>query len=125
MKKLLAVAMVLLMGLPALINAVAVSDYLIRYEVYDQELCENKDAPELQCHGTCQLMQKLAAPQEGPEAPALPALTESLDFPALLHEHQIALFTPSFFPATPRFYRAPYAPSPYLKGDVNPPEFIA
>ncbi|GEM_PF-1759827 len=36
-----------------------VLDYTLHYGAYANVLCENKDKPELQCNGTCQLAQKL------------------------------------------------------------------
>jgi hypothetical protein len=55
-------------------------DYMLRYQTYSEELCENKNQPELQCHGTCQLAQILQLEEESSSnQPALP-LSEGLSF---------------------------------------------
>lgn len=52
---------------------VTVMDYTVHYGTYANELCENKDKPQLHCNGTCQLMQKLKAMGEArEETPVLP-----------------------------------------------------
>ena len=38
---------------------VPVVDYLINYEYISNELCENKDKPELKCNGKCHLAKKI------------------------------------------------------------------
>lgn len=58
--------------------------YTLNYGYYANELCENKDKPELACHGTCQLMQKLNLEEENePKAPALPQFEGLEEYMAL------------------------------------------
>lgn len=58
--------------------------YTINFGYYANELCENKDKPELACHGTCQLMQKLNLDKENePKAPALPQFEGLEEYMAL------------------------------------------
>ena len=51
--------------------AFPVLDYTFHYGTYANVLCENKDKPELQCNGTCQLAEKLNL-ETSKEEPALP-----------------------------------------------------
>ncbi|MGB1043087.1 MAG: hypothetical protein ACPGU6_06815 [Tenacibaculum sp.] len=39
-------------------------EYVINYDYISKVLCINKDKPELQCNGKCQLMQKLEKQQD-------------------------------------------------------------
>ena len=39
-------------------------EYAINYDYISKVLCINKDKPELQCNGKCQLMQKLEKQQD-------------------------------------------------------------
>lgn len=41
-----------------------VVDYVVNYEYIATELCVNKDKPEMQCNGKCQLMKELAKAAE-------------------------------------------------------------
>lgn len=52
-------------------SVVPVSDYLWNYTLYSEELCENKDQPELACNGTCQLATKLKINTPEPVKPQL------------------------------------------------------
>lgn len=48
-----------------------VADYIVNYEYISKVLCENRQKPELQCNGKCQLMKNLAkaAEDEKPISP--------------------------------------------------------
>jgi hypothetical protein len=62
--------------------------YLLDYERYDTELCENSDKPAMQCHGMCQLNDELNAVSEDQPNEAIPL--EGLrmkSFPEFIH-HQ-------------------------------------
>jgi len=52
-------------------SVVPVSDYLWNYSLYSQELCENKEKPDLACNGTCQLATKLKLNTPEPAQPQL------------------------------------------------------
>ncbi len=41
-----------------------VMDYFINYDYIANELCENKEKPELHCNGKCHLMKELAKASE-------------------------------------------------------------
>tara|TARA_R110000868_G_scaffold162182_1_gene393194 strand:- start:1000 stop:1410 length:411 start_codon:yes stop_codon:yes gene_type:complete len=43
-------------------SLIVIGDYVIDYQSYKYEKCENKDRPELKCNGTCQLAKLLASP---------------------------------------------------------------
>ena len=49
-----------------------VGNYLVQYNRYVTELCENRDKPELHCNGKCQLAQELKQASETPDSPAVP-----------------------------------------------------
>jgi len=52
---------ILLVALTMLIKPLwPVGEYIMNYDYIVNELCENKDKPELQCNGKCYLMQLLA-----------------------------------------------------------------
>ena len=51
---------------------IPVIHYSINFGVYANELCENKDKPELHCNGTCALAKKLNLNSEKPDKPILP-----------------------------------------------------
>ncbi len=55
-KKTLFIVALLLLLKPVL----PVFDYIINYEYIANELCENKEEPELKCNGKCHLMKELA-----------------------------------------------------------------
>ncbi|MCK5908299.1 MAG: hypothetical protein KAG37_11930 [Flavobacteriales bacterium] len=44
-----------------------VFNYIANYEYISQELCENKDKPELECNGKCYLIKQTRALQEEQE----------------------------------------------------------
>lgn len=58
---------------------VPIIHYTVNYGLYANELCENKDKPELHCNGTCALAKKLQLDNEVSDKPALPHF-ESLDW---------------------------------------------
>lgn len=69
----LAVLFAFLILLPSLVKVVIVGNYLVQYERYATELCENQDKPELACNGKCQMMKELnESEQNAPVAPSLP-----------------------------------------------------
>lgn len=62
--------------------------YAMNYGLYANELCENKDKPELECNGTCAFAKKLNLNQESEKSPSLPFF-ETLDyFMALLNDSE-------------------------------------
>lgn len=73
MKRLLSIVFVLLILAPSVLKLAVVGNYVVQYERYSQELCENLDKPELACNGKCQLMKELKETEaNGPVAPVLP-----------------------------------------------------
>lgn len=51
-------------------------NYWVQYDYYKTVLCENKDMPELECNGTCQLAKELKAAEKPAEAPKVPSSLE-------------------------------------------------
>lgn len=70
MQKLIAYLLLLSLALPFGIKTGMYVDYAVRYDYYKNEICENKNQPELQCNGTCQLAKFLA--EQEPKAPEVP-----------------------------------------------------
>ena len=60
MKKLVVIIALLFISKPI----IPVIDYVINYDYIVKELCENKEKPELQCNGKCQLMKEMAKAAE-------------------------------------------------------------
>ena len=48
-------------------QSMPVFNYIVNYEYISQELCENKDNPELHCNGKCYLIKQTRALQEEQE----------------------------------------------------------
>lgn len=63
-KKLVVVIALLFLSKPI----IPVFDYVINYDYIVKELCENKEKPELQCNGKCQLMKEMAKAAEAETA---------------------------------------------------------
>jgi len=59
-KKLVVIIALLFISKPI----IPVIDYVINYDYIVKELCENKEKPELQCNGKCQLMKEMAKAAE-------------------------------------------------------------
>lgn len=54
--------------------------YTANYGVYSNELCENKDVPELHCNGTCQLSKMLASINPKQDTPSIIPTYEGLQW---------------------------------------------
>ena len=59
-------------------------DYIFNYEYIANELCENKEKPELHCNGKCHLMKELAKASED-EMPVS-------DKKAAYHEYEVLFY---------------------------------
>ncbi len=87
--------------------AVHVVHYTLNYGTYANELCENKDKPQLNCNGTCILAQKLnmlETPAEK-EIPALP-IFEGLHWYIALLDEEPPVYYPVYRDLTTRLCRA-------------------
>lgn len=106
-----------------LYNAGVAVFYQLNYNYY-QELCENKDRPELHCNGTCVLSQQLAQRDQQHEPSQEPPIVEinfRLFTPPLFTQHLTA-----FSPATQSFYsirKSSLPPSPFNAISTPPPRF--
>ena len=81
--------------LPSFLKVAVLSHYVIEYERYVTELCENRDSPELACNGKCQVMKELKATEHSsPVAPVLPQI-KLQEQPACEHEQSRLLFFPT------------------------------
>jgi len=59
LKKIVVIAVLGVFFFSTIWNLVVLGDYAIRYSYYSQVLCINKNKPELQCNGNCQLIKNL------------------------------------------------------------------
>lgn len=114
-------ALIVVVLLSQLYNSFVVAGYQLNYEYYSQELCENKDQPELHCDGKCMLAKQLAVHQDSEkqgEAPTLlpsPQLfsmnQQSFPDPLVLAVDDVEHFIPQFL----------VPDSPMLNGIEHPP----
>jgi hypothetical protein len=87
MNKIASIVFVVAIALPLLWKTGVVLDYLADYANY-LEQCENKNQPELQCNGKCQLTKELnRIDRINPEQPELPS--------AVTHDEGPLFFFPS------------------------------
>lgn len=47
-------------ALPFITKVGVVSNYFFNYDYYSEVLCENKEVPEMNCNGSCQLSKELS-----------------------------------------------------------------
>jgi hypothetical protein len=78
--KAVALALSFLYMLIMLKPLIPVVKYTANYGVYSNELCENKDTPELLCNGTCQLSKMLVDMQDTENEPATIPIYEGLEW---------------------------------------------
>lgn len=64
MKRIIAIAFLLNLSVVSVYNLWQWSLFLINQEKITTELCENKDKPELECHGKCHLAKQLEKESE-------------------------------------------------------------
>lgn len=60
MKRFFVVILIFILVTPFLIKSSIYFDYFISYDTIVNELCENKDKPEMQCNGKCYMNKQLA-----------------------------------------------------------------
>lgn len=87
MRQFSAIGLVLILMLPLLAKVGVVSNYIIQYDRYAYQLCENKENSEMGCNGKCQMMKELKR-VDSPEtkAPALPGLLKTKDLQFALQQ---------------------------------------
>lgn len=91
MNRLVAILFLTFLTVPLMVKFSFMADYLVRYEYYQEVLCENQDRPELNCNGKCALAEKLAA-QSSPERPEIPSALEYEINSFLLSENSTETF---------------------------------
>lgn len=60
--------------MPLFVKLAVVTNYIVQYERYSNELCIYKDIDESSCNGKCQMMKELN--QTEPKSPSTPHLPE-------------------------------------------------
>lgn len=89
MKAVLTYFFAVLISATTFANLFLLADYAVRYNTYANELCENKDRPELDCDGKCQFA-KIMNRNSEPEKPQLNQIVE-VAFIAILYEVEIEI----------------------------------
>jgi len=83
MKKVFSTILIVILSAPTLVNIGVLLDYVVRYQTYVEELCENRNRPELHCNGKCQLAE-LQVSNEDPVEPIKPNLN-NLEIKVVFH----------------------------------------
>lgn len=75
-KSYIAILLLCIYGYSQWHGLIHIADYIIDYQTYKNEKCENKDRPELACKGTCQLAKLLSSPEKSaPELGTIPVFS--------------------------------------------------
>ncbi len=101
----------------------AIIHYTVNYGLYANELCENKDKPELECNGTCAFAKKLNLNQDSESRPSMP-LFENLDwYMALINTGELLNFSGSQKPLY-FSHNTSGVKTPFIKLHSPPPIFL-
>ncbi len=68
--------LIVVLTLPSLLKVGILVNYVVLYDRYVTELCENRDRPAMQCNGQCALTKELnsvEATENSAEAPEIPS----------------------------------------------------
>lgn len=95
-------------------------DFTINQERITEEFCENKDKPQLKCHGKCYLSKILAEQLEAEDNSLLPDISKEDPIGKVEPVFVISPNDSDFFLTPPPYIK--YAKSAYLKVIDNPPE---
>lgn len=120
MKQILSYFFASLVAATTLANLFLLADYAVRYNTYANELCENKDRPELDCDGKCQFA-KIMNRHSEPEKPQLNQIVE-VAFIAVLSEVEIEIpFRIDGKSGTQQFWHNELLPTGMQPGIPTPP----
>lgn len=115
-------ALLFLMLYSQLYNSFVTAVYQLNYDYYAEELCENKDKPELHCDGKCYFSKQLALQEETPKETEPPMLLPVIKlFPAPLIVELNAGCCPENYQAFTSFDMT-LPESIQLKGIDHPPQ---
>lgn len=59
MKQVLSILLIVLISFPLMIKNYLLFDFQLNREAIEEEFCENKDKPELECHGSCHMSKEI------------------------------------------------------------------
>ncbi len=65
MKRLAAIALLIVLAAPLLYKSAMMLHYWSNLKFYSEVLCENKERPEMHCNGSCAIAKELNAAEEG------------------------------------------------------------
>ena len=127
MQRLLATLLMAALIIPATLKVGMLVNYVVLYDRYVTELCENRDRPAMQCNGQCHLAKELKSvdsPATSSEEHTIPTeLSAEIIF--LIPELHERADLPEESKATHRLINAPFVSSACGEVIVPPPEHIA
>lgn len=121
MKRFSAIIVLIVYGYVLIQPLLPYVNYIANYDYIANELCENKDAPELECNGKCYLAKEITkVTQEQKDTPSVLKIQE-------VHKHTLsrAITTSLVFPIEKEFQfdqRTAIVDNPYSQFDAPPPE---
>ncbi|MFV0566555.1 MAG: hypothetical protein ACK5NB_12090 [Flavobacteriaceae bacterium] len=83
MKKAISVILTILILLIGLRQAIVVIHFKLNQSSIEQAFCENKNTPEMQCHGNCYLEKELKKPENNKQNPISNLLQKIEILPAI------------------------------------------
>lgn len=128
MRSAVAIFLILVLTFPFGLRLSVFANYAVHYQRYAQELCENRDQPELKCNGKCQLMKELKAvsPSESnePEAPKVPSESMVEISPFVVHYFSLSYLFSEPFIAQPQIEEKSFYSFLLDKSVFHPPSRI-
>ena len=94
MKQLVAILSIVAICAGLFMKIGLMANYAVQYDKYN-ELCENKDNPAMECHGSCLLSQEMSTVDTTQSKPVLHNLT-SLFIPLFFEDGSITLKAPLY-----------------------------
>ena len=70
-----------------------VMDYMVNYDYIVNELCENKDKPEMECNGKCHLGKEVAKENSDSDANPFSGKTSKTEIPQVIISEKVSDFS--------------------------------
>ena len=105
-----------------------VLDYLANYDYIVNELCENRDKPELACNGKCHLSKELAKEAGADDENPLNSKTSKTEIPQIIISENIGEYSfavASEFSSSENIsYKPNLIPSLFISKILHPPRLV-
>jgi len=95
-------------------------DYAMRYKEYSEQLCENRNNPDSNCQGSCQVSRILQGESSHNQEPALPGFNIPSDWLFSLVDFHLEHIQPPLIQHLNFIFSFYHSPS--LKVDSEPPQ---